>query len=46
MQNYTFRITPAQDLFDSIQAFAMKKHAMAGRGGEIISSIHSETLPE
>ena len=30
MQNYTFRLSPGQDLFDSIQAFVMKKQAQAG----------------
>lgn len=30
MQNYTFRLTPGQDLFDSIQAFVMKKTVLAG----------------
>lgn len=30
MQNYTFRLTPGQDLFDSIQAFVMKRHVQAG----------------
>ena len=30
MQNYTFRLTPGQDLFDSIQAFVMKTHVQAG----------------
>ena len=30
MQNYTFRLSPGQDLFDSIQAFVMKKHVKAG----------------
>ena len=30
MQNYTFRLSPAQDLFDSIQVFVMKKHIQAG----------------
>jgi hypothetical protein len=30
MQNYTFRLTPGQDLFDSIQAFVMEKHVPAG----------------
>lgn len=30
MQNYTFRLTPGQDLFDSIQAFVMEKHVQAG----------------
>jgi predicted DNA-binding protein with PD1-like motif len=26
MENYTFRLKPGQDLFDSIQAFAHEKH--------------------
>jgi uncharacterized protein len=30
MQNYTFRLTPGEDLFDSIQAFVMEKHVQAG----------------
>ena len=30
MQNYTFRLTPREDLFDSIQAFVMEKHVQAG----------------
>ena len=30
MQNYTFRLTPGQDLFDSIQAFVMERHVKAG----------------
>jgi predicted DNA-binding protein with PD1-like motif len=30
MQNYTFRLTPGQDLFESIQAFAMEQHVEAG----------------
>ena len=30
MQNYTFRLTSGQDLFDSIQAFVMEKHVQAG----------------
>lgn len=30
MQNYTFRLSPGQDLFDSIQAFAMEQHVEAG----------------
>jgi hypothetical protein len=29
MQNYTFRLLPGQDLFDSLQAFVMKKHVTA-----------------
>jgi predicted DNA-binding protein with PD1-like motif len=30
MQNYTFRLAPGQDLFDSIQAFVMEQHVAAG----------------
>lgn len=30
MQNYTFRLTPGQDLFDGIQAFVMEQHVQAG----------------
>jgi uncharacterized protein len=30
MQNYTFRLVPGQDLFDSIQAFVMEQHVEAG----------------
>ena len=30
MQNYTFRLSPGQDLFDSIQAFAMERRVEAG----------------
>jgi len=30
MQNYTFRLSLGQDLFDSIQAFVIKKHVQAG----------------
>jgi uncharacterized protein len=30
MQNYTFRLKPGQDLFDSIQAFVMQQHVQAG----------------
>jgi hypothetical protein len=30
MQNYTFRLRPGQDLFDSVQAFAMEQHVEAG----------------
>lgn len=30
MENYTFRLKPGQDLFDSIQAFAHEKHLGAG----------------
>jgi predicted DNA-binding protein with PD1-like motif len=30
MQNYTFRLIPGQDLFDSIEAFVMEKQVKAG----------------
>jgi uncharacterized protein len=30
MQNYTFRLKPGEDLFDSIQAFVMEQHVEAG----------------
>jgi predicted DNA-binding protein with PD1-like motif len=30
MQNYTFRLKPGQDLFDSIQGFVMEKQVKAG----------------
>lgn len=30
MQNYTFRLKPGQDLFDSIQLFVMQQHVQAG----------------
>jgi predicted DNA-binding protein with PD1-like motif len=30
MQNYTFRLKPGEDLFDSIQAFVMERHVQAG----------------
>ena len=30
MQNYTFRLKPGQDLFESIDAFAMEKQVEAG----------------
>jgi predicted DNA-binding protein with PD1-like motif len=30
MQNYTFRLKPGQDLFDSVQAFVMEKQVKAG----------------
>lgn len=30
MQNYTFRLTPGQDLFDRIQGFVMEQHVQAG----------------
>jgi predicted DNA-binding protein with PD1-like motif len=40
MQNYTFRLKPGQDLFDSIQAFAMEKQV---RAGCILSGVGSLT---
>lgn len=40
MQNYTFRLKPGQDLFDSIQAFAMEKQVNAGC---ILSGVGSLT---
>lgn len=40
MQNYTFRLKSGQDLFDSIQAFAMEKQVNAGC---ILSSVGSLT---
>lgn len=30
MQNYTFRVKPGEDLFESIEAFAMEKQVEAG----------------
>jgi len=30
MENYTFRLKPGQDLFDSIEAFVHEKHIEAG----------------
>jgi predicted DNA-binding protein with PD1-like motif len=40
MQNYTFRLRPGQDLFDSIQAFAQEKQIQAGC---ILSGVGSLT---
>lgn len=40
MQNYTFRLKPGQDLFDSIQAFVMEKQVNAGC---ILSGVGSLT---
>ena len=40
MQNYTFRLKPGQDLFGSIQAFAMEKQVKAGC---ILSGVGSLT---
>jgi predicted DNA-binding protein with PD1-like motif len=30
MENYTFRLKPGQDLFDSIESFVHEKHIGAG----------------
>jgi predicted DNA-binding protein with PD1-like motif len=40
MQNYTFRLSPGQDLFDSIEAFVMEKQVKAGC---ILSGVGSLT---
>ena len=44
MQNYTFRLSPGQDLFDSIQAFAMKKQVQAGCILSGVGSLRHATL--
>src|ERR671912_1501499 len=44
MQNYTFRLSPEQDLFDSIQAFVMKKHVQAGCILSGVGSLRHATL--
>ena len=44
MQNYTFRLTPGQDLFDSIQAFVMEQHVQAGCVLSGVGSLSSATL--
>jgi predicted DNA-binding protein with PD1-like motif len=44
MQNYTFRLTPGQDLFDSIQAFAMERHVQAGCILSGVGSLSHATL--
>jgi uncharacterized protein len=44
MQNYTFRLTPGQDLFDSIQAFVMKQHVLAGCVLSGVGSLRHATL--
>lgn len=43
MENYTFRLTPGQDLFDSIQAFVERKRIEAGC---ILSGVGSLTHAE
>jgi len=40
MENYTFRLTPGQDLFDSINAFVMEQQIEAGC---ILSGVGSLT---
>ena len=44
MQNYTFRLTPGQDLFESIQAFAMEQHVEAGCILSGVGSLQHATL--
>ena len=44
MQNYTFRLTPGQDLFDSIQAFVTEKQVQAGCVLCAVGSLKSATL--
>ena len=44
MQNYTFRLTPGQDLFDSIQAFVMEKHVQAGCVLSGVGSLRHATI--
>ena len=44
MQNYTFRLRPGQDLFDSIQEVVMEKHVMAGCILSGVGSLSYATL--
>ena len=44
MQNYTFRLKPGEDLFDSIQAFAMEQHVEAGCILSGVGSLRHATL--
>jgi uncharacterized protein len=44
MQNYTFRLSPEQDLFDSIQAFVMEKQVQAGCVVSGVGSLRHATL--
>ena len=44
MQNYTFRLSPGQDLFDSVQAFVMKKQVQAGCILSGVGSLRHATL--
>lgn len=44
MQNYTFRLSPGQDLFDSIEAFVMEKQVKAGCVLSGVGSLTHATL--
>ena len=44
MRNYTFRLTPGQDLFDSIQGFVMEKKVQAGCVLSGVGSLRHATL--
>lgn len=44
MQNYTFRLKPGQDLFDSIEAFVMEKQVNAGCVLSGVGSLTHATL--
>jgi predicted DNA-binding protein with PD1-like motif len=44
MQNYTFRLKPGQDLFDSVQGFAMEQHVQAGCILSGVGSLRRATL--
>ena len=44
MQNYTFRLKPGQDLFDSVQAFVMEQHVQAGCILSGVGSLSQATL--
>src|SRR5829696_2220620 len=44
MQNYTFRLSPGQDLFDSLQAFVMNKQVQAGCILSGVGSLRYATL--
>jgi predicted DNA-binding protein with PD1-like motif len=44
MQNYTFRLKPGQDLFNSIEAFVMEKQVNAGCVLSGVGSLTHATL--
>jgi len=44
MENYTFRLKPGHDLFDSIEAFAREKEIQAGCVLSGVGSLTSVTL--